>query len=152
MSAGADIKASRALTAAGLTASTTSEIPATFARVVPGRGPLESLAKPGMEDAFVTDAKVLRGLPAKDIQELLTIKPDATGYRVVEFPSSSVSNIASPVFRSNEGFVGGGRSAGGAPEWVVRNGPIPEGATIRYVPPDLPIDIAPDGVIIDPIP
>jgi hypothetical protein len=30
-----------------------------------------------------------------------------------------------PVFRSNPGFVGGGLTAGGAPEFVVPNGPIP---------------------------
>lgn len=80
--------------------------------------------------------------------DLLRIKADATGYRVIEFPSSSSENIASPVFRSNEGFVGGGRTGGGAPEWVVKNGPIPEGASVRPVPPDIgPVETAPEPII-----
>ena len=145
----ADVKAKLALAAVGLTVSPANAIPATFARVVPGSGPLTSLAKPGESEAWVTDAKLLRGLSASKIQDLLRIRPDATGYRVIEFPSSSASNIASPVFRPNEGFVGGGKTGGGAPEWVIRNEPIPEGATIRTVPPDFPVEIEP-GVMIEP--
>ena len=41
--------------------------------------------------------------------------------------------IASTVFRNNPGFVGGGRTAGGAPEFVIPNGPVPAGATTRLV-------------------
>ncbi|NKC15605.1 MAG: hypothetical protein GKR94_26430 [Gammaproteobacteria bacterium] len=41
--------------------------------------------------------------------------------------------MASLVFRNNPGFVGGGRTAGGAPEFVIPNGPVPAGATTRAV-------------------
>ena len=144
-----DVAQSRALAVAGLTA-ISNPIPETFARVVPGEmdAPLTTLGKVGEADVFVTDANVLRGLSAKDIPGLLRIPADATGYRVIEFPSSSAENIASPVFRANEGFVGGGRTAGGAPEWVIKNGQIPEDAWIRPIGPDLgPIETAPEPFI-----
>jgi hypothetical protein len=51
------------------------------------------------------------------------------GFRVIGFPSSFVDGIASPVFRTNPGFVQGGKTAGGAAEFVIFNGQIPSGAT-----------------------
>ena len=52
---------------------------------------------------------------------------------LIEFPTPS-EGLASPVFRTNPGFVGGGQTAGGASEFVIPNGSIPPGATIRIVP------------------
>jgi Novel toxin 10 len=59
--------------------------------------------------------------------------PREPTYQVIEFPTPS-SGLASPVNRLDPGFIGGGRTAGGAREFVLPNGPIPPGATIRTVP------------------
>ncbi len=46
---------------------------------------------------------------------------DLSGSRgVIEF-DTPVSGVASPVNRSNAGFVGGGQTAGGAREFVIPN-------------------------------
>ncbi|MBE7540273.1 MAG: hypothetical protein HS122_17905 [Opitutaceae bacterium] len=37
--------------------------------------------------------------------------------------------------RTNPGFIQGGRTLGGAPEFVVPNGPIPPGASTRIIGP-----------------
>ncbi|MDZ4862253.1 MAG: polymorphic toxin type 10 domain-containing protein [Gemmatimonadota bacterium] len=110
-------------------------IPATFARVAPGGTPLATMGQPGNADVFVTDATAVRGLNASQIPGRLGIPESATGYRVAEFPSSGVRGVASPINRTNPGFVGGGRTNGGAPEYVIPNGPLPGGATITDIPP-----------------
>ncbi|AXX99272.1 polymorphic toxin type 10 domain-containing protein [Profundibacter amoris] len=43
------------------------------------------------------------------------------------------AGVAPPVNQSNSGFVGGGLTLGGAHEFVISNGPIPAGSTIRVV-------------------
>ena len=101
-----------------------------MARVVPGNVNPKNLSA-GV-DAFVTDAKALQGLNAKQIADKLTIPQSSSGFRVIEFPTPS-SGIASPILRNNPGFVGRGRTAGGAPEFVIPNGPIPTGATTRII-------------------
>ena|GEM_PF-6088802 len=55
-------------------------------------------------------------------------------FTVVEF-TTPAEGLASPVFRNNAGFVGGGRTAGGVREFVLPNGPLPAGATVRRVGP-----------------
>jgi hypothetical protein len=110
-------------------------IPATFARVVSGHETPPTLGRPGDVDAFVTDATAVRGLNANEISAKLGIPESATGYRVIEFPSSSVRGVASPINRTNPGFVGRGVTSGGAPEYVVPNGLVPEGSVITDVPP-----------------
>ena len=57
----------------------------------------------------------------------------AGGFQVIEF-STPGEVLASPVIRTNPGVVGGGQTAGGASEFVIPNGPIPPGASIRLVP------------------
>jgi hypothetical protein len=57
-------------------------------------------------------------------------EPD--GLQVIEFATPE-EGLASPVFRTNPGFVRGGVTSGGAPEFVLPNGPIPAGATITVV-------------------
>ncbi len=110
--------------------SVANPVPGTLARVVPGNVNPTTLGRTA--DVFVTDAKALQGLNAKQIADKLTIPQSSSGFKVIEFPTPS-SGIASPVFRNNPGFVGGGRTAGGAPEFVIPNGPVPAGATTRIV-------------------
>jgi len=105
-------------------------VPATLALVVPGNINPKNLGTTA--DVFVTDAKALQGLNAKQIADKLTVPQSSSGFKVIEFPTPS-SGIASPVLRNNPGFVGGGRTAGGAPEFVIPNGPVPAGATTRIV-------------------
>ena len=112
------------------TKSIANPVPGTLARVVPGHVNPKTLGTTA--DVFVTDAKALKGLNAKQIADKLTIPQNSSGFKVIEFPTPS-SGIASPVFRNNPGFVGGGRTAGGAPEFVIPNGPLPAGATTRAV-------------------
>lgn len=139
----------------GLTA-VTNPIPATFARAIPTGTKIETIGRPDAVEAFVTDADALKGLSAGDIADAVAIDPSATGFTVIEFPSSSVAYVASPVFRPIDeypGFVGGGQTAGGAPEWVVPNGELPEGTIMRTIPPEPlgPVEAAPEPVIDIPI-
>lgn len=105
----------------------------TLARVVPHNINPSTLAKTGDLDVFVTNASELRGLSNSQIAEKLTIPEIPGGFKVIEFPSSSVNGIASPVFRTNPGFIQGGKTARGAAEFVIPNGPIPTGAT-QWIP------------------
>lgn len=108
-------------------------VPATMARVIPSGTAASMLGRPGASDVFVTGASDIAGMNSKQIAQRLTIPESATGFTVIEFPAPT-SGIASPVFRGNPGFVGGGRTAGGAREFVIPNGPIPDGSIIRIVP------------------
>jgi RHS repeat-associated protein len=105
-------------------------IPSTLARVVPGGVNPKNLG--ATADVFVTDAKALQGLNARQIANKLTIPQNPSGFKVIEFPTPN-SGIASPVLRGNPGFIGGGRTAGGASEFVIPNGPVPAGAITRIV-------------------
>jgi hypothetical protein len=109
-------------------------VSATLARVVPSEIDPMMLGSPSQLDVFVTNANELYGLSAKDIAQKLTIPNSPSGFRVIEFPSADVQGIASPVFRTNPGFVGGGKTAGGASEFVIPNSVIPTNATQRVVP------------------
>ncbi len=108
-------------------------IPSTLARVIPEGVPATTLARPGAADAFVTAAEDIAGMTSTQIARRLAIPQSSTGYRVIEFPTPQ-SGLASPVFRPDPGFVGGGRTAGGAREFVVPNQLIPPNASIRTVP------------------
>jgi hypothetical protein len=105
--------------------------PTSLVRVIPGVGPYPTLGLPGAADVFVTTPEAIQGLDAAGIAERLTIDP-ADQFTVIQF-STPDSGLASPVFRTNPGFIQGGFSAGGAPEFVIPNGPIPAGATITVV-------------------
>ncbi len=117
--------------AKGLIGSVANPVPKTLARVVPGNINPKTLGT--TSDVFVTDAKVLRGLNASQIAEKLTIPQSVSGFKIIEFSSKGISGIASPLNRSNLGFISGGKTAGGAPEFVIPNGPIPTGSTWRVV-------------------
>jgi hypothetical protein len=49
--------------------------------------------------------------------------------------AAHAQTVLQPISRTNPGFIGGGQTAGGAPEFVVPNGPIPPGATTTIVGP-----------------
>jgi len=110
-----------------------SALPSTLARVIPNGIPAVNLGAPGAADVFVTTPEAIEGLDAAGIAQRLTIPESPTGFQIIQFPTPEVG-LASPVFRTNPGFVGGGFTAGGAPEFVIPNGPIPSGATITTVP------------------
>jgi len=108
-------------------------VPEMFARVIPGVvGDVETLGGPRSIDVFVTGASDIRGMNASQVAERLNI-PQSSSYKVIEFPSSGISGVASPIFRENPGFVGGGKTAGGAREFVIPNQEIPTNAATRTV-------------------
>lgn len=108
-------------------------VPSTMARVIPEGIPATTLGRPGAADVFVTAADDIAGMNASQIANRLGIPQSPTGFRVFEFPTPQ-SGVASPVFRTDPGFIGGGLTSGGAREFVIPNGPIPPGAIIRTVP------------------
>ena len=106
-------------------------LPKKVARVVPENVNAKTLGRPGADDVFVTAADDIQGLNAKQIADKLTIPESSSGFKVIEFDTPS--GIASPINRTDPGFIGGGRTAGGAREFVVPNTKIPAGATTRTV-------------------
>lgn len=85
----------------------------------------QRLGAPGVSDVFVTAADDIAGLASsQEIAQRLTLLNYEGGLRrgpfaVVEFDAPQ--GVASPVFRTDPGFVGFGRTAGGAREFVVPN-------------------------------
>jgi RHS repeat-associated protein len=115
-----------------VTTGATGDMPSRLARVISGRVNPSTLARPGAADAFVTPAEEIAGLQTPvEIAKRLTI-PTSRSFTIIEFDAPA-EGLASPVFRGNPGFVQGGRTAGGAIEFVIPNGPIPAGATLRTV-------------------
>ncbi|MBN9401183.1 MAG: hypothetical protein J0I17_13475 ['Candidatus Kapabacteria' thiocyanatum] len=106
-------------------------IPSTMARVIAGEGPFPKLGLPDAVDVFVTDAAAIKGMNPAEISRALAIRPSDV-FTIIEFPAPT-HGLASPILRSNEGFVGGGLTEGLAPEFVIPNGPIPSGARVRVV-------------------
>ena len=106
-------------------------VPSTMARVISGEGPFPTLGMLGSADVFVTDASAIRGLTPTQISQRLGI-PTSDAFTVFEFPTPP-QGFATPVFRSNTGFVGGGLTSGRAPEFVIPNGPIPPGASSTII-------------------
>jgi len=81
----------------------------------------------------VTAADDIAGLGAREVAKRLGIPESPFGFNIIEFPTRAVPWIASPINRTNPGFVGGGLTSGGAREFVIPNGPIPFEAIIRRV-------------------
>src|SRR6185503_12024162 len=90
------------------------------------QGRFTSLAKAGADEVFVTAADDIAGLSAEQLGPRLGIA-SSKSFTVIEFPTPA-NGLASPVFRTNPGFVGFGRTVGGAREFVIPNGPIPANA------------------------
>jgi RHS repeat-associated protein len=109
----------------------THTAPSKLARVIPGEGNFTTLGRPTVDDVFVTAADDIAGLDAKQLAHKITI-PESKVFTVIEFPTPRYG-LASPVNRTNPGFVGFGKTAGGAREFVVPNGPIPANAVTRVV-------------------
>lgn len=110
-----------------------SILPSTLARVIPRGIEATTLGRVGATDVFVTVPEDIAGMNAAQIAQRLTIAESPTGYQILQFPTPA-EGLASPVFRTELGFVGRGYTAGGAREFVIPNGPIPPGTTIRTVP------------------
>jgi len=86
----------------------------------------ETLGPSGADDVFVTAADDIAGITSsQELATRLTLL-DKTGnpvrgpFAVLEFDTPSVG-VASPVFRNNPGFVGMGKTSGGAREFVIPN-------------------------------
>jgi hypothetical protein len=115
-------------------------IPGAFVRVLPtsalppGASPATP-GRPGAVDVLVSAAEDVRGRGAAGIAQRLAIPPDSeySEYFVIEFPSTSVVGVGSPINRPDPGCVGRGLTAGGAREFVTPDGPLPNGAVVRIV-------------------
>jgi RHS repeat-associated protein len=108
-------------------------IPGQLARVIPGKGPFPTLGPPGRSDVFVTAAEDIAGLSPAQIAQRLGI-PASDEFTVITF-ATPTTGLASPINRVDPGFVGRGRTSGGAREFVLPNGPIPPGAMMEVVGP-----------------
>ena len=112
----------------------TNPLPKTgqFARAVPeavarqieaGRRDIP-LGKPGDPEVFITAAEDLSPYRTQSsVETRLTLTPARRAIVTFDYDVEAGS-IASPVFRANPGFVGRGRTAGGAREWVIPNLPL----------------------------
>lgn len=85
-----------------------------------------------MPDVFVTAADDIAGLNASHIAKKITIPNSRSGFKVIEFNTPN-TGLSSPINRDNPGFVGFGRTAGGAREYNIPNMPIPNGSTIKVI-------------------
>ena len=120
-----------------------SSLPGRLARVIPAKfANSATLAAAGDTDAFVTSASDIAGInTGLGLAERLAIL-DAEGNlipgarAIIEF-DTPIEGLASPVFRTNPGFIGYGQTAGGASEYVLPNLPINQlqNVTIRIVAP-----------------
>jgi len=108
-------------------------IPTELARVISGRRNLTTLGRPGTLDVFVVAADDITGMNSTELARRLTI-PDSEFFTVIRFPTPN-TGVSSPVFRTNPGFLEGGRTRGGAREFVIPNGPVPPGALTEVVGP-----------------
>jgi hypothetical protein len=79
----------------------------------------------------VTAAEDIAGLNSAQIAQRLTIR-EADEFTVIRFRTPS-TGLATPINRSDPGFVGRGRTAGNAREFVIPNGPIPSDAKIEVI-------------------
>ncbi len=106
-------------------------VPSRLARVIPGDVSPTTLGRPESVDVFVTAADDIAGLNPNQIADRLGIPPSRS-FTIIEF-ATPVEGVASPISRSNPGFVGGGLTVGGAREFVIPNSAIPDGSVIRRV-------------------
>jgi len=119
--------------AGGAARGAANEIPGTVARVIPGNVNPATLGRVGASDVFVTAAEDIAGLNPAQLAERLAIKPSSS-YTIFQF-STPAEGLASPILRSDPGFIGGGLTGGGTREFVLPNGSIPAGAIRTLVGP-----------------
>ena len=98
-----------------------------MARVVPAEyADTPTLGGPGAKEAWVTNASELSAIDTSEgLAQALTLVDESgqliPGPRaVIEFDTPSFG-VATPINRSNLGFVGGGQTAGGKSEFVIPN-------------------------------
>ncbi|MGQ1911819.1 polymorphic toxin type 10 domain-containing protein, partial [Marinifilum sp. RC60d5] len=127
----------RAAVKAGSRKATTSvirnNIPNRLARVIPANINSKTLGAPNAIDVFVTASDDIAGMSSKQIARRLTIPNSETGFRVIEFNTPRFG-ISSPINRLDPGFVGYGRTLGGAREFTIPNQLIPNDAIINIIP------------------
>ena len=102
-------------------------VPDEMARVVESKfSESPTLGAPSADDVFVTAADDIRDVKnSKELAEKLTLKksdgtPVEGPFQVTEFKTPE-SGVASPVNRTDPGFVGKGKTEGGAREFVIPN-------------------------------
>jgi RHS repeat-associated protein len=111
----------------GSTTAVTSNIPSRLVRIIPEEfAGSPTLGSSGAAEVFVADASAIKGITnSTDLAKRLTLL-DANGnlikgpFRVIEFDTPS-SGLASPFNRTNPGFINGGKTVGGASEYVLPN-------------------------------
>ncbi len=103
-----------------------NSVPSRVARVVPSdfvNAP--TLARPGLNDAFVTAADDIANITdASNLARRLTLVDEFGELRrgpFAVFEFDTPAGIASPILRTDTGFVGKGLTQGGAREFVVPN-------------------------------
>jgi hypothetical protein len=115
----------------GLTSGTkgvTNNVPERMARVIRADllGSISTIGPPAADDVFVAAADDIAGISSSGaLAERLTLVDEFGNliegpFAILEF-DTPVVGVASPIFRSNPGFVGGGLTAGGAREFVIPN-------------------------------
>ena len=93
----------------------------------------------GGAEAWITAADDLKGINTiEGAARRLALVDDAGNLRlqgnaVVEFEFKDISGIASPYNRSNPGFISGGKTGGGAREWLVPSDAQITNIKIRYL-------------------
>ena len=117
-------------------------IPTRLARVVPAnRAGSTTLGAPKATDVFVASADDIAGITSStELAKKLTLIDGNTGnfvkgpFTVIEF-NTPARGLASPVFRTNPGFIPGGRTAGEITEFVIPNHSIDDliNVTIRTI-------------------
>ncbi len=105
--------------------------PKNLARVIAGERFVTTLGRPSTEDVFVTATEDIAGLSANDLAVRLTI-PKSDIFTIIE-SLTPLQGIATPINSLNSGFIGGGKTLGGAREFVIPNDSIPPNAVIRVV-------------------
>ena len=122
-------------------AEVTNHPPNRLARVVPALfANAVTLAPAGRAKAFVAAAEDLEGITtALELVERLTLVDHAGrllqgSWAIIEFDAPEVG-LASPVISQIPGFIGQGRIAGGAREFVIPNAAVSDlqNVTIRVV-------------------
>jgi RHS repeat-associated protein len=106
-----------------------NNLPNRLVRVIPEEvagGP--TLGPPGKADVFVTTPGEIEGLNAAGISKKLTLQnsdgsPVKGPFRLIEFDAPK-EGVAQPYNRSDPGFKNGGKTAGGATEYVVPNAKV----------------------------
>lgn len=110
----------------------TNPVPLRLARVIPANIKSKTLGAPDATDVFVTAADDIVGLNASQIANKLTIPNSSSGFKIIEFNVPRIG-LSSPINRTNRGFIGFGRTAGGAREFSLPNQLIPKGSIINII-------------------